>query len=601
MFHNWRQNQKFSRKRGAAQRERDHRRAVKATSRRLFLEPLEARTLMAVDLPAMPDWQEQGPGPIVGGNATGIPLPPANTFTNPVIGAIEAIAVHPANPKTVYVGSASGGIWRTEDITAATPSWEPLTDSVKRPGIADIAFDPRDPSGNTLFAAIGNVSSSFEGGSGGLLKTIDGGLHWTVIRDPLRLGSFISNVVPTSIIDPTTNKQVILVADSTKGHGVLRSTDGGQTFRQLGAISGLPPNAAATQLVRGPFGTQRFFAAIPGHGVFRSTNGGQNWLAVNTGLAGVANAKRIELVVSSDAIGAIYAAILTPVSAGQQDLKLTGLFRSTDGDNWTAVGGLQEVQAGHLGQHFSLLADPKDSDIVYVGGRTPDTELFRVNTLTGQWKDIAGAQADGTAPHPDSRAMAAVSIPASGQVQAQAFILEADEGGRSRLRNPAGDPSDSTVAARPNWDSRNGNLRIAEVFSVGYDALNNVVFAGTQSNGSAEQFDQNHNGTIDLQERLLWRDFLAGDGNTQAAGIIDLGAAGKHVLRYSMGSNFSSFIRREFDADGNKVSEKDIQQSGGFLGDLTRRDGSLTSFDRIPFVLNRFDPWRVLMGKDGLY
>src|SRR5207245_10923815 len=79
---------------------------------RLSVERLEDRTLMAVSLTGVPSWVEQGPGPIIGGATSG--LGP----DNPVSGAVEAIAVRPGDPSTVFIGTTAGGIWRTNNINA---------------------------------------------------------------------------------------------------------------------------------------------------------------------------------------------------------------------------------------------------------------------------------------------------------------------------------------------------------------------------------------------------------------------------------------------------------------------------------------------------
>jgi hypothetical protein len=67
------------------------------------------------------NWEEQGPGPILNGQAS----LPNNT---PVAGAINAIVPNPHSADEIYVGAVSGGVWKTSNATAAVPSWIPLTD-----------------------------------------------------------------------------------------------------------------------------------------------------------------------------------------------------------------------------------------------------------------------------------------------------------------------------------------------------------------------------------------------------------------------------------------------------------------------------------------
>src|ERR1700752_4473838 len=68
-----------------------------------------------------PRWVEEGPGPILNGQTQGFP-------NNPVAGAINAIFASQINPDLLYVATVNGGIWRTTNATADSPSCTPLTD-----------------------------------------------------------------------------------------------------------------------------------------------------------------------------------------------------------------------------------------------------------------------------------------------------------------------------------------------------------------------------------------------------------------------------------------------------------------------------------------
>src|SRR5262249_46892785 len=152
-------------------------------------------------------------------------------------------------------------------------------------------FSAATPLANTvLFAGVGRFSNgSGDGGLlTGLLRTIDGGDHWTQLGQKDLSGLSVASVVPTSVLDPTTGRQAILVAamrgDRTGG-GVYRSNDGGTTF-QLTLARG-----DASDLVADPSDSRRFYAAVPGQGVFRgifnSANGSLIWTPVNTDLSGI--------------------------------------------------------------------------------------------------------------------------------------------------------------------------------------------------------------------------------------------------------------------------------------------------------------------------
>src|ERR1700730_18152903 len=122
---------------------------------------------------AAPPWVEQGPGPILNGvNTEGMPGP------NPVAGAITAIVPSPSSADIVFVGTVNGGVWKTSNATAATPTWTPLTDTqLPALSIDSLAMSPVDP--NTLFAGTGSTSSDRSDGSRGfgVARATDGGAN----------------------------------------------------------------------------------------------------------------------------------------------------------------------------------------------------------------------------------------------------------------------------------------------------------------------------------------------------------------------------------------------------------------------------------------
>ena len=103
-----------------------------ARAARHAIEPLESRILLTVA--GSPDWVEQGPGPLVGGQVL---LPP----NNPVAGAITSIA---GDSFDLYVGTVGGGIWHTGDASVASPNWAPLTPQYPSLAITALAVDPAD-------------------------------------------------------------------------------------------------------------------------------------------------------------------------------------------------------------------------------------------------------------------------------------------------------------------------------------------------------------------------------------------------------------------------------------------------------------------------
>ncbi len=104
-------------------------------------------------------------------------------------GAIHAVIVDPTDPNTVWIGAENGGIWKTTNFhpeaPLLAPTWTPLTDSQPSLAIGALAFDPTDPTYQTVVAGTGARFSphgiSTASVLTGLMKTDDGGAHWTLL------------------------------------------------------------------------------------------------------------------------------------------------------------------------------------------------------------------------------------------------------------------------------------------------------------------------------------------------------------------------------------------------------------------------------------
>ena len=528
-------------------------------ARSLAFEPLEERALLAIMLAGDATWISQGQGPVTGGQVI---LPPSNQ----VAGAIQAIAPHPSDANTMFVATVNGGIWRTVTATAANPSWAPLTDDFASLSLGDIAYSPLDATNNTLFAGTGQFDNGSRGGPAvGLYRTTDGGNNWAHLDptpgNPLN-GLRITSVVPTSI-GTSLADQVVLVSTVNNG-GIFRSTDGGGSFTQIsgGVGTGLP-GGSATDLIVDPNNNMRFYAALPGQGVFRSDDGGVVWAPINTGLV-FAGSNNIELAAhDAGASTVIYAGV---VNGGV----LANVYRDpTAGSGWTVIGTPPAIHTGSQGfNNFSIVADPGNANLVYVGGDRQASSPFVGNLFIGNasantWSSIVQGGANNTAPHADSRAMV---------FDANGNIIESDDGGIYRLTSPS-------TGARV-WSSVNGNIQTAEYNSLAYDNVNNILFGGTQDTGSSEQ---------SASGSPTWSQISQGDGGTQA--VYNLGAS---IIRFTMGNNFGTFLRRTFDNTNNQVGG-DVQLA---LNGLATDDMNFQGFSVFAYDVNNVDStgMRMLIG-----
>ena len=99
-------------------------------------------------------------------------------------GRVSAIAIHPRNPNTIYIGAAQGGVWRTDDAGA---SWRPLTDSECSLAMVSIAIDPVNP--EIIYAGTGEQHFSGDSYYGcGVLRSTNGGMTWEQLGSDVFLG-----------------------------------------------------------------------------------------------------------------------------------------------------------------------------------------------------------------------------------------------------------------------------------------------------------------------------------------------------------------------------------------------------------------------------
>lgn len=533
-------------------------------------------------------WIEQGPGPTTNGQTQGLTNP-----TNPVSGAINAIATDPINSNLVYVGTVNGGIWKSTNATATNPTWTPLTDfQLPALSIRSLAINPVDS--NTIFAGTGSSSSLSSLGSPGfgVARSTDGGNTWTVLAAATFAGKRITSIVPTILAG---GNVVFASSDTGSSPGVYLSTNGGDSFTPISGRGGLP-NGSISSLVADTSNPSRFYAGRPTQGVFRTDDGGLTWTAANIGLSGLSSASRILLSVhNSIGNNVIYAALM-----GSQ---LNGVFRSTDqGGSWTAMGVPSPTihPGGQASIHGAIVADAMNPNVVFVSGDRQDfpnlngCTNFTGNTFRGDasllpgnpWQsvDCNGANAGGTipggtSPHADSRAMV---------FDSNGNLLQSNDGGIYRLVSP-------NAAANRKWVSVNGNIRATEFHAVAYDPLSNVVFGGTQDTGTTIQ---------QTPGAFTWNEFLQGDGG-QVAVDTDHTAHPGTTIRYTSFQGFGFFNRSTWNSANSLVGGPtavglNITSGPGTGQTLLQFEGNQIGFYQ-PFVLNVINPSRMLIGTTRIY
>jgi len=499
---------------------------------------------------AQSPWTEQGPGPILPDTAYG-----------QASGAINAVAVDPSNPARIFVATVNGGVWRTTNALAASPSWMPLTDHLPTLAISSIAFSPLDPSGNTVFAGFGDFSAGTDtANQRGFAKTVDGGVNWIIYTNAIPEDSQtpgwpqrITKLWPTSLVDPGTGQQVVLAGIRFYRGGVYRSTDGGTNFTRT-----LAGDDGATDIAPEPGNPSRFYASIYGSsgetGIYLSVDGGLTWTKLN-GIAGGLS-HRLSVSATADSI------------TGQRPVYVLGddgTYRSPDsGATWQKLGSFVLVRRIY---QSSLAADPNDANGVFAGG-VPGVHYWNGST----WQNLEGAAANGTDTHNDSRQIIFDSI---------GNLLECDDGGIYRLSNPSGNGTRT-------WVPLIGNLRCTEMFTIAYDSLNHVFFSGTQDNGVIKQSSAN---SYEAQQEL------GGDGNRTAADSTSEAGHSQHYITY----NGDNLIHRHRYGNANNLLNT------GTLPLLVNGSGGKTVYQvdanagTPSYILNAVSPTNMLLATGGGY
>ncbi len=280
-------------------------------------------------------------------------------------GRVLAVSGVPSQPNVYYFGATGGGVWKT---TNSGVSWEPISDGQFKTGsVGAIAVADSDP--NVIYVGMGESCVRGNASNGdGVYKSVDGGKTWRNVglQDTYHIGAV--RVHPR-------NPDIVYVA--ALGHlwgpneqrGVFRSTDGGQTWKQIltrgsetGAVDlALDPSnprimyASFWQINRTPWHME---SGGPNSGLWKSTDGGDNWTDIShaPGLPrGVEG--RIGVTVSPANPDRVWA--IVEASDG-------GVFRSDNGGkNWTKTNE-QNILRQRAWYYSHIFAGPKNPDEVYV-------------------------------------------------------------------------------------------------------------------------------------------------------------------------------------------------------------------------------------------
>lgn len=284
-------------------------------------------------------------------------------------GRVTAVTGVPSQPRTFYMGVASGGLWRT---TNGGESWEPISDhQIPVASMGAIAVADSDP--NIIWVGTGSdgVRSNVSTGRG-MYRSGDGGKTWEF------RGLYNAGQVGAVRIHPS-NPDIVWVAaygdifKPNSERGVFKTTDGGKTWKKTLYVSDstgamdveLQPRnpdvvyAWMNRIERKPW---TIISGSREGGFYKSSDGGETWKRVQT--TGLPN----ELIGKGNI--AVTAANPQRLYALVEALPGGGLYRSENaGETWQLVNSTPGLITRPF-YYTSLNADPTNADVVYGGAET---------------------------------------------------------------------------------------------------------------------------------------------------------------------------------------------------------------------------------------
>jgi hypothetical protein len=306
-------------------------------------------------------------------------------------GLVTAIAVNPNNPSVIYLGSALGGVWRSDD---AGSTWTPIFDHQTALGIGEpggVAIDPSNTS--TIYVGTSGVDSTREPNTiqqpvAGLFKSTDGGASWIAVGSGYpawntgnAASQFIYQAINVIIVDPANSNVLYLGAQN----GVYTSADGGQNWTQAAGIFG---NARSLALdLTTPAAARILYAGVDSNGVFSSTDGGQTFNQILS-----ATTPAVATALAGSSFSRVVVALAPPTSPanvnGVQVIYVTmaggyggtpdpvGVFLSIDqGGTWTQQAATGVSGTTYGGYALNMAVDPASpgdgiNDTLYFGCRS---------------------------------------------------------------------------------------------------------------------------------------------------------------------------------------------------------------------------------------
>jgi photosystem II stability/assembly factor-like uncharacterized protein len=289
---------------------------------------------------------------------------PRNIGPAGMSGRITSIDAVVSNPNIIYVGAASGGVWKTEN---SGQTWSPIFDEQPLQNIGSIAIQQSNPNIVWVGTGEGNPRNSLNLGAG-IFKSMDAGKTWK------RMGLEKTICIHRVVIDPVSPNTVYAAAIGNPyaehpDRGVFKSTDGGETWNKILYVN---DTTGCADLVMDPSNPNKLIAAMwqfkrtpwnlksggAGSGLYITIDGGKNWkkLAKEDGLPD-GQLGRIGVAFSRSMPTRVYAKV---------EATKNGFYKSEDGGfKWTLVNSDAAQITDRPFYYQEIYVDPKNENRIY--------------------------------------------------------------------------------------------------------------------------------------------------------------------------------------------------------------------------------------------
>jgi len=392
------------------------------------------------------------------------------------VGRINCIAFHPTDNNTFWVGTPAGGLWKT---TNGGNTWTVLTDQNDVLGVSSVIIPSDYETSNTIYIGTGDRDHKDNHGIG-VLKSTDGGNTWHTTGLVQDLSDAYS--VNQMLIDPT-NNNILYAATST---GIYKTTNAGNNWTKILndyyiADIEFKPNDPSIIYASG-----RWYAKI-----YKLTNNGSNVSTVYSNNSGD-GAQRIELTVTAANPNIVYAVVTNSESGLRKILKSIDSGSSysavfTPGNPPTAsqpniLSNKKNGDAtgGQGSYDLTLIADPNNENILYCGG---------VNT----WKSTDGGVSWELNNYWTPSGCSGCEIAHADKhyfAYNGSTLFECNDGGLYKTNDGS------------NWTSISNGIKNSQIYKLSVSqTVANATLTGLQDNGSKL-----------LKPNGTWKDVKGGDG-----------------------------------------------------------------------------------------